>query len=149
MSLSASISILHVCNACIGQKERWIPWNRTGITNGCLLSWGCWEPNLSPLEKHPVLLNIDLIPKTPYKNLITHSSVHIWSHWTHSPLFHLSFSPLHLSFYRLSPDLSREEVVLTHPLKGSCSIALFPSWRKLVLIKQGQWCKGPRRGLSD
>lgn len=52
---------LHVCmhtmyvpGAHRGQKRAPDP-SRCGVTNGCELSRGCWEPNLCPLQEQLLL----------------------------------------------------------------------------------------------
>lgn len=54
---------LYVCApwACLVPARNQVPGTRTGVgflgTDGWELSWGCWEPNLNPLEEQLSALN--------------------------------------------------------------------------------------------
>ena len=46
----------HVCAWCPWRLGKGIGSSTTGVTDSCEPSCGCWESNLGPLEKQPVLL---------------------------------------------------------------------------------------------
>lgn len=47
----------------------------TGITGGCEVPWGCWEPNPGPLEEQRVLLATEPSLQPQHRTFFKHFSV--------------------------------------------------------------------------
>jgi hypothetical protein len=53
---------MYVCTVCVQcppRLEEGVGTPRTGTTDGCKFSCGCWESNFDPLEEQPMLLMLE------------------------------------------------------------------------------------------
>ena len=59
------VYLYHMHAWCPGRPESYKS-SRTGVPDSCELPCGCWELNLGPLEKQPVLLTTEPLLQLPF-----------------------------------------------------------------------------------
>ena len=53
---------MYVCTVWVQRSEEEVGSSGTGVTDGCELPCGCWEPNSGPLEEQAVPLSAEAFP---------------------------------------------------------------------------------------